>query len=147
MARWLVAAGLTDQRPGAGPALVVAMATVRVARVAAQVAAGFFLSRIRRAGFSRQRPKVPVTGPIAASVPSQAATKTSLDPLHYCCFARGIRMPDSPDANAWSFDECATAEILEQVKRKLPMVGLPNIECAKLPKVYNDAVMALRLCE
>src|SRR3954452_5533709 len=123
------------------------MATVRVARVAAQVAAVLFSSRIERAGLSRQRPKVPVTGPIAASVPSQAATKTSLDPLHYCCFARGIRMPDSPDANAWSFDECATAEVLEQVKQELSTVGRPDIEGAKLPTVYNDAVMALRLCE
>ena len=56
-------------------------------------------------------------------------------------------MPNSPDANAWSLDECATAEILEQVKQELSTVGRPDIECAKLPTVYNDAVMALRLCE
>ena len=56
-------------------------------------------------------------------------------------------MPDSPDANAWSIDECATAEILEQVKQELSTVGRPDIEYAKLPMVYNDAVIALRLCE
>ena len=107
-----------------------------------------FSLRIERTGLSRQCPKSARhrahCGPRPEPSSDQDEPRSA---LHYRCFAWGIRMPNSPDANAWSRDECATAEILEQVKRELSTVGRPDIERARLPAVYSDAAMALRLCE
>ena len=89
-----------------------------------------------------------MTGPIAAECPEPSSDQQrALDPLSIIAALHGEYTCPICQTRTHALDECATAEILEQVKQELSTIGRPDIEYAKLPMVYNDAVIALRLCE